>query len=216
MKFLLDLIMVLILILCVIIGYRKGFFKVILSLAVYLLSAYFSWLLSGPIGGLIYDKMMQPKIVESVSAALEKAGTVTAEALPTAVRGAAGLLGVNLNSVLSDAAGSQTAQQISDLLRPTVVQPLKMLLTVLLFLILSLVLGVVAKMLNKLIRVSFLGGINHFFGAVAGLGNGLVFCCLFCLLCSFLVSFTENGFAFITEDALKNSYFYGILSKIWL
>lgn len=187
MAYVLDGIVVLIFLLCVVIGWRRGFIKTAGGLVALASAAAVSVLLSATVAQLVYTKTVEPAVVAALEEQiLDNAAPAAAqidaalERMPTAITallsaqgldsGEAVLSRLNLAQVGVSAAQSITRQVIAPLLLPV----LEGLCAVLLFLLTYLVVSLLLRLLDVVARGALLKRVNKALGLLAGVVSGVL------------------------------------------
>lgn len=229
--FLLDLIVVAIIVLFAILSAKRGFVKTIVEFVGFFLALYVSFAASGAIAESLYNNKLEPYIV---NAATEKiTGTAGSavdstidsvwEELPAIVKNSATFFGVD-----SDTVSSTINQQLSDssnveeiaktmaqeVLKPVVVPIIKTFLGMILFIILLILVKIVARVINRVFKLPLVGGLNHFLGAILGMGKGLIISAVICVAISAFIAVTGKEFLFFTRENIDKSLLFSLLANI--
>ena len=145
MGILLDIGFVIIILLCVVFGYKKGFFKSIAGFIGAVIAMFLAWVLAGLIANALYQGVFREKLIDNISSVLsndalasfpEKAAQVVAN-LPGFLSNTLNNQGITSSQIEQSlqAAGSNAAPATADLISPAVIWLLQLLLTVILFFI---------------------------------------------------------------------------------
>lgn len=187
MAYLLDGLLVALFVLCVYVGWRRGFIKTISGLIALAAAVLVSTALCGPIADLVYTNAVEPTVVETLEAQLtaetlpESAEIDMAlEKLPAFVTGLleAGEVG-NGEAILGKmetlAAGETAARAMMDrVITPIVLPLLEMLCSVLLFILVYCIATIVLRVLGLVAKLPVLKQLNNLLGVVAGALTGAV------------------------------------------
>ena len=221
MKFIIDIIIVAIIIFSVLIGAKKGFMKIFLSVVAFLLSVYLAYSFSPIVAEFVQTKFVAPKITESISESIGTGTEKIREAIPSIVLNNADKVGVDIDSFINTASNSTTdsALEIAENFVETHVNPLMIkaisaVAAIVLFLVLSALLSLVAKIINKIIKSSPADSFNKFGGALLGAVNGLIFAAALCLIISVILNFSSDGFLIVNSENANNSLFYNFFIKL--
>lgn len=185
MAYLLDGAIILVFVLAIWIGYKRGFVKTVAGLVAFLVAALLALLLSGPIAQAIYDSSVDPAVTSTINRYLE-AGNATLEegvdqaleVLPDYVTNALANTGVQSGAdVVEKLSGTDesvpVAQRISEgVVAPVVLPLLKTICMLLLFLVVYIVATIVLKVLNVVAKLPLLKQLNQGLGLVAGAVSG--------------------------------------------
>ena len=153
MGILLDIGFVIIILLCVVFGYKKGFFKSIAGFIGAVIAMFLAWVLAGLIANALYQGIFREKLIDHISAVLsndalasfpEKAAQVVAN-LPGFLSNTLNNQGITSSQIEQSlqAAGNNAAPATADLISPAVIWLLQLLLTVILFFILVILVRLV-------------------------------------------------------------------------
>lgn len=187
MAYLLDILLVALFVLCVWIGWRRGFIKTVSGLIALVVALVVASILSGPIANAVYGTAVEPVVMTTLE---EQFAT---EALPTAAQMDAaleklpafviGLLKAGemdsgaaiLEKVNAVAAGETVAQAITDrVITPIVLPLMQMLCSVILFIVAYLLTAIVLRLLDVVAKLPLLKQLNNLLGVVAGAVTGAV------------------------------------------
>lgn len=225
MHIVIDLILLAIVILNVILSSKNGFVKTLIEVVGFVLAIVISLSLSAPISGFIYDKTIEPAIVNSVA---EKAADTAGEtaknifnAMPKFVKKNADDLGVTEDKITRKFE-NKTGEEIKDTMievsqdsiKPVFVKIVSLAIAAILFVILMILVKFLAKVINKLFSFSIIGTLNHTLGAVLGFGKGVLVAIAVCMIISMIVSFTTAGFLIFTKEAIDKTHIFNLLTNI--
>ncbi len=183
MTYLLDAAVILIFLLCVTIGTKRGFIKTVSGIVAFVAALAVSSLLSGSVAQMVYDKAVEPAISETVQTQYEQ--TVGSEiqridsayqSLPTMVKNLlaqAGVADVD-DLVRSMPIGIETslAESVSAVVEPLLVPLIKAICSLILFFITYIVASIVLRVLNLVAKLPLLKQLNKTLGLVGGVASG--------------------------------------------
>ncbi len=190
MKYLLDAVVILIFLLCVAIGHKRGFIKTVTGIVAFVAALAVSSLLSGPIAGLVYDKAVEPSIVETVDTKLEEVeGSATEklydayESLPDMVKSLLAQTGVeNVDDLAQKLMSMDTnvpvSENINAVVEPILLPLIKAICSLLLFFIVYIVAAILLKMLDIVAKLPLLKQVNKALGLVGGIVLGALWALL--------------------------------------
>lgn len=126
--------------LCVVFGYKKGFFKSIAGFIGAVIAMFLAWVLAGLIANALYQGVFRQKLIDNISSVLsndalasfpEKAAQEVAN-LPGFLSNTLNNQGITSSQIEQSlqAAGSNAAPATADLISPAVIWLLQLLLTV--------------------------------------------------------------------------------------
>lgn len=184
MKYLLDAVVILIFLLCVFIGHKRGFIKTVTGIVAFLAALAVSALLCGPVAGLVYDKAVEPAIIETVDTQLEQSDSTAIEgldsayqSLPDVVKNLLAQAGVESVDDLSKKLMSMdtnvpVSDNINAVVESVLLPLLKALCSLLLFLIAYIIASIVLRVLNIVAKLPLLKQVNKTLGLVGGIVSG--------------------------------------------
>ena len=217
MGILLDIGFVIIILLCVVFGYKKGFFKSIAGFIGAVIAMFLAWVLAGLIANALYQGVFREKLIDNISSVLsndalasfpEKAAQVVAN-LPGFLSNTLNNQGITSSQIEQSlqAGGSNTAPATADLISPAVIWLLQLLLTVILFFILVILVRLVIKLIGNVFRLPILRQVDGILGGLFGIFKGVVYIFLACILLQLLMPVIGNS-SEPMKQVLDNSFIY--------
>lgn len=182
-----DLILILILASCVFDGRKKGFVKMILSIAATIISVLIAHEYSAPVAEWANETFVHEATVntfaEAITYHLNNGAQAIAEAIPEYIVRAAEAGGVAISSVVSDIGSSvdavQAAEQIYDGIYGAIISPI---LSVVAFLVVyavcNFVLSFGVSFINRIFKLPVLKGLNKLLGGALGAVKGIIVVCI--------------------------------------
>lgn len=220
MGIILDVILAVIILICIIVGAKRGFAKTAIETVGFFLALYVAFTLCTPIATAVADKTVKPAIVSKISTAIpETASSITEDAaqsvwdtLPEYVQKLATKANYTPKN-LADTVNGQSyngsdkiANTIaSDVVMPFVYNLAKIICAIILFVILLIVVKLLAKLISGIFKLPVLNGVNKLFGAAFGGVQGVLYASLFCVVISAVISLNYTGFWFFTKDNIEAS-----------
>lgn len=219
MKFIIDIVIIALILLCTIIGAKKGLMKILLSVVAFLVAVYLSYSFSPVVAEFVQTRFISPKITQTISENLYEGSEKIEDALPNFVLKNSDKLGFELDTLVNsvhdsanDVIDAKAESFVNTHVNPPMIKAISAIAAIIMFLILSFVLNILARMINRIIKTSPASGFNKVGGALLGCVNGLVFAAAFCLILSLVFSFNNDGFFVFSKEAADNSFFYGLFS----
>lgn len=217
MGILLDIGFVIIILLCVVFGYKKGFFKSIAGFIGAVIAMFLAWVLAGLIANALYQGIFREKLIDHISAVLsndalasfpEKAAQVVVN-LPGFLSNTLNNQGITSSQIEQSlqAAGNNAAPATADLISPAVIWLLQLLLTVILFFILVILVRLVIKLIGNVFRLPVLRQVDGILGGLFGIFKGVVYIFLACILLQLLMPVIGNS-SEPMKQVLDNSFIY--------
>lgn len=189
MAYVLDGILVVLFLLLVWIGHRRGFIKTVSGVVAFAAALVLSSLLAGPVSGFVYDTFVEPPVQEALVAQIGD-GSPAADKLDNALADMPALItnqleanGLNSGAAILErintANGEETVDQriLTQVVEPMAVPLLKAVCTLLLFLILLIVLTILFKTVDLVAKLPLLKQMNKLLGVVAGAAQGILWVC---------------------------------------
>ncbi len=189
MKYLLDAVVILIFLLCVFIGHKRGFIKTVTGIVAFLAALAVSALLSGPVAGLVYDKAVEPSIVETVNTQIEQPGGTVIEnldsayqSLPDVVKNLLAQVGIedvdDLAQTMPMGTNTPISESVNAVIEPLLLPLIKALCSLLLFFIVYIAAGIALRVLNVVAKLPLLKQVNKTLGLVGGIVSGALWALL--------------------------------------
>lgn len=218
MSWILDGIIVLLLVIAVVLGYKRGFITTAVQLAGYVFAFLIAMSLSTTVAEFTYDHFIGEKITESVSVAFsDNTGSTVSEK----VEGMLETLPAFLQTALSENEEVQNALTnienktentitavtetvVEQILRPVVVALLRFVIFLILFLILLLVVKLLSKLVKPLAKLPLIRQIDGLLGIVLGAVNGCVFSIVAVTVMQLIITAGSTTGPFTAEN-LQNS-----------
>ncbi|MBQ3100474.1 MAG: CvpA family protein [Clostridia bacterium] len=182
MSFLVDIILVAVILITVISGWKKGFIRTFMGLVSFAASIIVTWLLYNPVAKFIYDKILLGTVsdyIENVfetelggsGASLER---LFAE-LPDSFTNFLNRFSTTDNAAAfySENTGA-TSSQLSRFMAEPIAETLsKVIAFIGLFIVIYIILKLLTKLLDNIVKLPLLNGVNKFLGLVLGAFLGL-------------------------------------------
>ena len=191
MSLILDGLIIVIFLVAILLGYKRGFFKSIIQLVGCIAAAFIAFSLSTPIASGVYNQFISPSVTKEISSGIEKAGSESVEtalddildnlpgpllnALTVFNLGSPDKIKERLPNSLDGTAAQVSATIEEKIVRPAAVSLLRLLCFFILFIILMVVVGVFATVVGRLFRFPVLRQTDGLLGAVLGAAQGVVF-----------------------------------------
>ena len=225
MSIILDVILLAIFIAFILVAAKKGFVLTLLELIAVVVALLVSYQFSPIVAQAAYDKVVEPKIIETVEQKIDEAVDVSATAdqakviidsIPEFMVKYAISVGVDTEEIKEKISSEEiTSENIATQLTRKIAQPIAIgALTVIFFLLMSAILLFVlrwlAQLLSKSIKIPIVRKTNRILGGVLGACKGLLVVIFICTILDFLFSGSESEFA----EIVNKSYVMGMLDDI--
>lgn len=229
MGYILDVAAILLFILAIFIGYRRGFIKSVIKLVGCVLAVVIAWGLGAVIAGGIFDAFLSDKLqativqqipssdVESVSESLNN----VIDKLPGVVSNTMEAYGLGtpkeiLGQIEDSLGGSVEAVAsavVTKVVRPVAVLLLRMVCFLVLFIVLMIVVGIAASIINKAFQLPVFKQVNGVLGAVIGAVEGAVLV-LVAVTVVQLVANSASPDAVINRTDVEQSILVGAIADV--
>ena len=227
MNIVLDLLMVFIIVLLIIGGYKRGFIKTVIELGGALLSSLIASVCGSLLAVNLYDSFIKDKVIEAVGASMPDVTPMTktseiSESIfnnaPSYITNAFYDSGVNLdiNSLtnqINDTVADVPAL-VESMIRPVILKIFTVVVTLVLFLVVAAIVAIISKKLTSLVNVTGLGGANRFLGGLVGLVEAIVLIMVLSLVLYFLTIMLPTDAARGLKDAIDSTYIYKLIYYI--
>ena len=193
-NFVFDLILIGILLAGGIVGARNGFIDTVARPVKFVAAIALAISLAGTVGASVVEPIIGPAISHKLSDILiEKYSEITAatanESLPTLIKLAAGLCGVSIEGVASEAAGVSVIQAVVDAVTAPVVRIMGVIFGfVIVYFVSKILLNVVMVFVNLAVNRGIAGTLNRTLGCVLTLFLAFVVCWAFTSFSEFLLN----------------------------
>ncbi len=226
-SWILDIVTVLVAVLFVLVGYRRGFIKSVVRLIGFAVSVVAAALLSNPIAAKLYDMLFRAQVetlvtqkveeaAASASASLQEQITSVIASLPQSIQSLMSMYGVDVQEFVGAAQPAQAlaATVLDQIVTPLCVMVLQLIVFLVLFLVLFLLVRLVGKLLDKIFAsLPVIKQINGLLGAVIGFAEGVLVLFVLCYGVQLYMSLTGAQSA-ITAADLDQTYILRYLMDV--
>lgn len=186
MAYLIDVLVLLLFVVFILIGRKRGFIKTVAGLVAFAVALMLASFLSGPVSTFVYNTTVEPKVVDTINAKvgtdspaadkIDAAMTEMPEFVIRILQNGGIENGADVMSKLTGAgADVSVGERISEQVVAPIVTPLlKMLCTLILFILVYVVATILLKALNLLAKLPVLKQLNTTLGAFAGAVSGVL------------------------------------------
>lgn len=210
-----DLLIIVILLLSVFIGYKRGGAKMLMSLlgslVSYLLAAFFGDYLSI----FVYNSVIKESVINSVTSSLadSTAGISSAvDTLPPFVSFVCNVCNIDISSTLKSAVSdipSAVAISVEEALRPVVLSILTFILTAVIFIAVYFIFKVlISRILLSVFKLPLLRTFNSFVGVICSLLSAFLFISFIAFLLRLLMPHITGMPYILSESTIYNSYIF--------
>lgn len=222
MSLLLDGIVLLIILLCFFVGWRRGAAITLLNFVALVAAFTVAVLLSPSISNSIYETFFKSGVTEQISQSIGNSIGDGAEAVITSILSVIpSFAAVFLNNTSFNQEtisglienGSQdtvnsAATAVEGLISPAFTALIGIIIMIILFFVLYAVFKALAKLLSKFFELPVLSLINRVFGGVIGIAEGVILVMLIVALVKMAVPLTGDSIPFLTQEVIDGSMLF--------
>lgn len=217
-----DIITVIVGLLIVYSGYRKGFIRSIILVVGYILSVFIAIYLSKIISQYLFDSFIRTYVVDAINSAIEvNTGDFSAAAIIPIIL--AQLPKFIANPILSGFGGEAELYKLIDdksngvlenlgaVISDNVVQPimislLEIISCLIIFLICTIIVQIIARMFKGLYSIPIVGSLNAVLGGLLGIIQVIILYYIAALVISTIISLTANNLPYLNSEVLRSTY----------
>jgi len=212
----LDIFVVIILLLSMFIGYKRGASKTVLSLLFSILAFVAATVLGDLLATEIYDRFISEAILSNVSGYASSADSLavapTVDSLPSFVQFIVNITGFESDSSFVDAVNSAkdtVAFTVESVLQPLVHSVLSFVITLVLFIIIKLIIRLfVLKPICSVFKLPVLRHLDSIAGMFIALLLGLLLITFLAFLLRLIAPTVENMPDILSQQTIYNSYIF--------
>ena len=108
-------------------------------------------------------------------------------------------------TILSASGGTPKDMIVNNVVTPTVIVPLKVVVFILIFTVVSLLLNIIASLSKVINRIPIISSVNGVLGAVLGLVEGLIVLFIICAVIKFLIAVCGDGLVFLNMPTIEKT-----------
>ena len=227
MWILLDVLVVLVVLFNIYLCVKRGFVRTVIELVGYFLAIYLAFTFSGVVANFVYDNYIGPNIAEDIVNEVSFSSDSTTDEkvdeiwdfLPDLVERNNDISKsslkdtINENNSSSDPVASIVQTATDTAVKPTIIPIVQMIVSAILFFILMFIIKFFAKIINKVFNLPIIGGLNRFLGGVIGCFKGVLFAIIFVMLVNFVVSISNDGFIFFTNENIEKTVLFKYIAE---
>lgn len=226
MSIILDLAILVIVILAIFIGYKRGFIRTVINLIGYIAAAFLAHVVSLPISQFIFNTFLHSKSVELIQNAITK--QTGEQSVTQLIDTAFAAIPEKINTLASSYIGSTeeiknnliqstpTTAEIAENVVNKVVEPIStMIIQTLAFIILFIVFCIAVKLITKALKIidkiPLIGSANAALGAVIGIVQAIVFVLIFTAVIAMIINLSGNQLENLNNSVINQSYVFKII-----
>ena len=207
----LDVLVIIIVAVFALFGYKKGLIKTLVSIVGTFISSFLTMILANPIAEAIYFGEFDDVIIEKVndaSALFKTSGTGSLienilDTMPKFVVNS--MPGFKITQDKLASAANYGPEKVEELLRPIVISFISLIVSIVLFLLISVIIKLVTKLINSKIDNSYVGVINRVLGAVIGIIEGFVLILVIAFIIRIAVPHLKHVPEIISDESISQS-----------
>ena len=215
-----DIILILIFVLLIIIGCKRGAAKMLLNIVFAFFSYAAAIFLSNYLSDLIYNNYIKDKVISSVSSFVSQSQissatrniSDTVSNLPVTIKAAFAFTNNDLSQTITEAvkeAPQKALQSVESAIAPIVTAFLSFLLSILLFIIISFLLRfLLMRPLLKVFKLPILKQVNIILGGVLGAIDAVLIVSFLAYLMRILIPYIGDKSFMLSESTIYNSYIF--------
>ncbi len=229
MEYIVDIILAILLVICMIVGWKRGFVKSLMDLASNLIAFIVARIVSVQLAPTFYSQYFEQKAHDTLSRELASAGGSAVsqvqsafDSIPDSLNGFLGLIGIDKQSMAVELSqkleqgGSEAVDVLmTNIVSPVVTSALKLLIFVVAFALAVLLLKIVTLILDKLTELPAVKQANEIFGLLFGAIKGVIVVAVLCFALEFAAGIIDNeSFISVVESSKLISVFDNILNVL--
>ena len=221
MNILIDLILTIIILIFVIVAYKKGFIASLLDFLGTIIAWIASINLSEFLSLWLYNTFVKTPITDYVYLKLTESANTAAESLvasiPEFIYTAATTFGIDINSIISSNSGLEIDTAVSSItsgiVEPIITILIRIIVAILLYIIFAFFIKMLSKLFKNVNKIPIVGSLNKFLGIVLGLLKGALIAMLVCIIFNTILGFSGGGLFGITNQTLNSTYIFSFLNQ---
>ncbi len=229
MEYIIDIILAMLMAVCLIVGWKRGFVKSLMDLASNLIAFIVAKIVSVQLAPTVYSQYFEQKAHDTLTRELASAGDSAAaqvqsafDSIPESLSGFLGLIGIdkqNMAQELSQKLGQGDSQAIdvlmTNIVSPVVTAVLKLVIFVAAFALAVLLLKIVTLILDKLTELPAVKQANEIFGLLFGAVKGVIVIAVVCFILELAAGMIDSeSFTSLVESSKVVSVFDNILNVL--
>lgn len=202
----LDAIAVIIVLGCMNAAAKKGFLRTVIQMIAYLVILLASCVLSRAAAPVVYDKVVQPILLEKIEAPLETAPS-NADLISVTNPGTLSMVDVSFDSLLPKMKHSNFLNDLtSNAVRPIMISAISMIGFFIIFALLSVMVHILLTALGVIDHIPVIGTVNAVLGGAVGVFQGFLLVLVLCILLKGLLHLHPGGWPLLNDDVLERTF----------
>ena len=218
MAIVLDVIVIAIVVLFAMIGYKSGFVKTLIELIGWVAVLLFATALANKISTFIFDSFISSIIHNAIDDSITEFGHNGVKEffnkMPEYLRNLLNAYGVSFESVSESIGIDNVSSALVEQLKTPIVSLISFLLNVIIFVLGIILVRVLARVCNSVVsRIPLVSTINRALGFVSGVAKGFVISIVICWIFVFVVMFSGDAFG-ITGETINDTQLIRYLNEL--
>lgn len=202
----LDAIAVIIVLGCMNAAAKKGFLRTVIQMVAYLVILLASCILSRAAAPVVFDKVVQPILLEKIEAPLETAPS-NADLICVTYPGTLSMVDARFDSLLPKVKNSHFFDNLtSNAVRPIMISAISMIGFFIIFALLSVLVHILLTALGVIDHIPVVGTVNAVLGGAVGVFQGLLLVLVLCILLKGLLHLHPGGWPLLNDDVLERTF----------
>ncbi len=222
-----DIILLVIVFLCAVKGFKDGFFTALVNLVGSIASLIVAWIVSNKYSGVIFEKLLREKVIESTYKYIQdSANSIDIKSLLENI--ISGLpenfidnfidsIVIKVEGIIADLAtpSVDVAVNIVDaIIAPVIIVIISIIIFCVVFTLCNIVAGLLAKIFRAINKIPVIGFANRLAGFGVGICTGAINVFLISCLLSIIAIITKNSLSFLNIEVLAQSKILAMTSSI--
>lgn len=209
-----DLILLVIVFLCAVKGFKEGFFTALINLLGSIVSLVIAWIVSNRYAGAVFDSLLRDKVIDSTYKYIQdSANSIDIQSLLENV--ISGLPQNFLDDIVLKAEGiiadlstpsiDVAVNIVDNVIAPVITVVIAIVLFCVVFTVCNILAGLLAKLFKGVNAIPLVGFANRMAGFAVGICTGAVNVFLISCILSIIAIITQNSLSFLNIEVLAQS-----------
>lgn len=220
MAYVFDIAVILILLITILVGYRRGFVKSILKLVGCIIAAILAGTFSLMAAQSVFDHMIAPTIEATIEKQISDIDTAdigteiqnAMDSLPDVVQDMLSVYGVDsadqivkyIDQLANKSISEVTHAVTANVIRPAIIPGLRMLFYIIIFILLSVLINVLSNFISRFFRLPVIRQFDGLLGSVIGAIEGVVWVLLIVTVIQLFATYSTEKSWIKQEDVEKS------------
>jgi len=214
----LDVVVIAIIVMFAMIGYKSGFVKTAIELLGWIAVLLFASVVANQVSALIFDNLLVDPIKKSIIDFVTESGKNGIDnffdGLPEYLTNILNVYNINAQSINITDGAKDISASIIEHLRTPIISLISFLLNLAIFILGIILVKTLAKVCNSVVsKIPIVANLNRLLGFVSGMAKGFVITIVLTWIFSFILLFS-GGFFGITYDTLGDTYLLKLFNEL--